>query len=138
LLARDSRVVIASVVTRRILIVDGDESFRMSLSDGLRRRGHAIHHTGDAIAAVSIANRTKPEVVLVEISHPEPHGFERARILRRLLPGALLIGITAQARLAPQEQDQSGIACMFLKPVVLDDLVPLIEGWIPPRRSPPR
>jgi len=49
-----------------------------------------------------------------------------------------LIGITARARLSPEQEDQSGIACMFLKPVALDDLVPIIEGWVPPDRLPPR
>lgn len=119
---------------RRILIVDDDEDFRTSLSDGLRWRGHDVHHAGGIAGAVALATQAMPEVVLVEIALSRPHGFLLARTLRRLLPNTLMMGVTSYARLAPEEQDGAGIACIFLKPVAVDEVAPLIESWTPRSR----
>ena len=82
---------------RRVLIVDDDRSFVRLVQRLLRaQRGRwqaCVAH--DAAEARALAQRVRPEVVLVDIGLPDEDGRSLAHSLRALLPEAKLLAVTA-------------------------------------------
>jgi two-component system response regulator RegA len=119
------------MASRRVLLIDDDEDFCTLIADGLRGRGHDVPFATTATDGLAKAEQIQPEVVLVDIFLPDQNGFSLARDLRKTLPNALIMGVTAFPRPPTPEQLQCGIACMFLKPCDYRDIARLIEGWHP-------
>ena len=67
---------------RRILIAEDVEENRHALKLLLKLSGYASLEAADGRAAVEIALREKPELVLMDLSLPELDGFGAVRELR--------------------------------------------------------
>ncbi|MCB9496412.1 MAG: HDOD domain-containing protein [Fibrobacteria bacterium] len=132
-----------------LLVVDDQEVFRTPLVEALRSRGYDVREASTAPAALEMAMRRKPALVLLDLAMPNIDGFEllryfRARAMFRSLPVILL---TAHARRDYLAQAASmGVKDYLLKSAFsLQDLFDRIEarigspyppGFAPPRASP--
>jgi PAS domain S-box-containing protein len=116
--------------SHRVLIADDNRDAADSLSLLLELEGHEIRTVHDGRAAVSEAERFRPEIALLDIGMPELNGFEVARELRKQ-PWAqhtLLIAITGWG----QEQDrrrsrEAGFDHHLTKPIDPDAVSRLIK-----------
>jgi CheY-like chemotaxis protein/two-component sensor histidine kinase len=81
---------------RRVLIVDDNRDAADSLALMLSLSGHETHAIYDGAAALELAARFMPDVVLLDIGMPELNGYEVAERLRRLPWGhrVVLIALT--------------------------------------------
>jgi CheY-like chemotaxis protein len=68
---------------RKILVVDDNIDQVHSLTYLLRDMGHAVDYAINGIIALHMAQRFKPDVVLLDLGLPDAHGAEIARQLRR-------------------------------------------------------
>jgi DNA-binding response OmpR family regulator len=66
----------------RILVVEDEESIRMSLVDVLRSEGYDVLEAADGEAAVALALREDPDAVLLDLMLPKRDGFSVLRALR--------------------------------------------------------
>jgi DNA-binding response OmpR family regulator len=66
----------------RILVVDDEESIRTLLAFPLRRDGHEVVTAADGVEALEQFDRTKPDLVLLDVMLPGVDGFEVCRRLR--------------------------------------------------------
>jgi DNA-binding response OmpR family regulator len=71
-----------AAASARILVVDDEESIRTLLAFPLRRDGHEVVTAADGAEALEQFDRTKPDLVLLDVMLPGADGFEICRQLR--------------------------------------------------------
>ncbi len=71
-----------------ILIADDHTMFRQGLREILERKGgfHVVGEVSDGLAAVRMAEQTRPAVALLDVSMPGLTGIEAARQIARVSP----------------------------------------------------
>jgi twitching motility two-component system response regulator PilG len=72
----------ASVIKKKILIVEDEESLLKLESILLTSKGYDVHGVGDGQAALDAINEVKPDLVLLDIMLPEIDGFEVCRRIK--------------------------------------------------------
>jgi CheY-like chemotaxis protein len=78
-------------LTRTILVVDDNESVAKLIVTTLRRLGHGnVKVARNGKEALEIAERIRPDVVILDIDMPEMDGIETARCLRLLSPCSII------------------------------------------------
>jgi CheY-like chemotaxis protein len=111
----------------RILVVDDNIDQVHTMAYLLRDRGHQVDYAINGIVALDLAQRTKPEVVLLDVKLPDTSGLELARQFRRNpdLKDMRIIGITATP-LRREEALAAGFDDLHKKPIdprLLDTLL---------------
>jgi two-component system KDP operon response regulator KdpE len=76
-----------------ILVVDDDLQFRRSLRVGLTSYGYVVAEAGSVAACLDVAARTKPALVLLDLTLPDGDGLSLLEALR----GRPIIVISARA-----------------------------------------
>ncbi|HEX6687012.1 MAG TPA: response regulator transcription factor [Candidatus Limnocylindrales bacterium] len=66
---------------RRILVVEDDPTIAGSVIARLRAEGFVVEHAGTGPAAVELANRTKPDLIVLDLMLP---GFDGLEVCRRV------------------------------------------------------
>ncbi len=120
---------------RRVLIADDNVDAAESLALLLRLSGHCVVVAHDGLAALHLAARERPDVVVLDIGMPGMNGYEVARSLRREVwgRGLRLIAVTGWG----QEEDKrrtaaAGFDMHLTKPFEPEHLEALVvEAWIP-------
>jgi CheY-like chemotaxis protein len=105
---------------RRVLVVDDNVDGATTFGAMLRLLGYAVEVATDGMAALEIADRFHPDVVLLDIAMPTLDGYQVARRLRASSAGVamVLIAITGWG----QEEDrrrtaEAGFDHHLVKPV---------------------
>jgi two-component system CheB/CheR fusion protein len=132
----------APAAARRILVVDDNPDTAMSLAILLEQRGNEIQTAHDGLEAVEVAERFRPDIVLLDLGLPKLNGYDTARKIREQPWGKtiLLVAMTgwghAEAR---RRSAEAGFNLHLVKPVGQDALLKLLArtGPVPPRRSSP-
>jgi CheY-like chemotaxis protein len=114
---------------RRIVLIDDNIDAAESLAMLLRLKGHEVHVAYDGPGGVSLALKTSPDCVLIDIGLPGIDGYEVAKRLRSHdHNGMLLVALTgygqAQDRL---RSEQAGFDHHLVKPVSQDVLEALLR-----------
>ena len=68
---------------RRILLVEDEESITAPLSEALAREGFDTSVAGSAAAALELAQKDRPDLVLLDVMLPDGSGYDVCRELRR-------------------------------------------------------
>ncbi len=77
---------------RSVLIVDDNASFRAAVRAVLETGGYTVAgEAGSGAAAVTLAARVRPDVVLLDIGLPDIDGFTVCRDLRVAVPAAVIV-----------------------------------------------
>ena len=119
------RQAIPLLEARRILIADDNHDAAESLATLLELRGHEVKMAHDGAEALAVANRFKPDVVLLDLGMPKMDGYETARQIRRRPWGkrATLIALTGWGqRQDRQRTAKAGFDAHLVKPVTDRDL----------------
>ncbi len=66
-----------------ILVVEDEVSLQETLAYNLKRQGYEVETAGDGSAALEIARRLKPDLILLDVMLPGMDGFELCHILRQ-------------------------------------------------------
>jgi DNA-binding response OmpR family regulator len=129
----------------KILIVDDDRSYLMFTAVNLRQAGYAVVTAVDAIGAISIAVREKPDLVILDLGLPAGDGFVVLERLRMNLQLAGVPVVIVTARDADSNMNtalKAGAWGLFQKPVESEVLLGAVRsalGEAPePARSPER
>jgi two-component system response regulator MprA len=111
-------------VTERLLIVEDDAAVRRMLERSLRAEGFDITGAADGGTALALAERTTPDLVVLDVSMPGLSGFE---VCRRLRAGGLTGGVlmlTARDSIADRVRGlESGADDYVVKPFAIAEVV---------------
>ena len=84
-------------VRRRVLVVEDNLDAVHSLVVLLRQDGHVVDFAINGYAALDVAQRFAPEVVLLDLGLPGLDGFDVCRRLKRALPDTRIVAVSAYA-----------------------------------------
>lgn len=116
---------------RRILVVDDNRDATDSLALLLELHGHDVLSAYEGRAALDLAAREQPEVILLDIGLPDLDGFEIARRLRAdgRTAGAMLVALTGYGQAEDREQSQrAGFDHHLVKPAAIDRILALLPA----------
>ena len=127
--AEPSQPALAAGPSRRVLVVDDNVDNADSLALYLRQRGHLVDTAYDGDVACRVAERFRPDVVLLDIGLPKLGGHEVCQYLRRQ-PWGVGMQIIAQTGWG-QDADRlrsrdAGFDDHLVKPVAPAELLALI------------
>jgi signal transduction histidine kinase len=115
---------------RRILVVDDNRSHATSLGVLLRTMGHQVDEAYDGVTALELAQRHRPDVILLDIGLPVMDGYEVARRCREQkdLEQTMLVAMTGYGKEEDRRRSQeAGFNVHLVKPVNLEDLRMLLN-----------
>lgn len=114
-----------------IVVADDNEDCRMALRALLEALGHEVHEAVDGEEAVEVSRRVRPDLVLMDIMMPGVDGLEATRRIREIrdLGDVQIVAVTAMEG-ARQASMAAGCDDCIVKPVDLDGLDELVDGWI--------
>ncbi len=125
--------------SHRILVVDDNRDAAESMRVLLQLMGAEVNIAFDGLEALQVAEKFRPEVVLLDIGMPKLHGYDTARRLRQEEWGRdiVLVALTGWGR---DEDRHRGVEAGFdghlVKPVHVSALRELLERLLD--RRPPR
>ena len=120
---------------RRILVVDDNVDAADSLAMLLDVCGHQTHVAHDGLAALEMAERVRPDVILLDIGLPKLNGFEACRQIRQRPWGKdiVLIALTGWGQEIDRRRSrESGFDHHIVKPVEHAALVKILTPGQPP------
>ncbi len=128
--AAEAAAPLAVPTPRRVLIVDDNGDAADMLAEALSIAGHTTRTAGDGPSALAAAEVFRPDIALLDIGLPVMDGYELAKRLRTL-PGLSALRVVAVSGYG-QDADRrrsaaAGFDAHLVKPVELDELVPLID-----------
>jgi len=119
----------AGVRARRILVVDDNKDAAQAMATMLGLLGHEVDVAFDGEQALRRAERSRPEVILMDLGMPNMNGYVAARRIRQSEWGRalLLIAVTGWGQQADrQASEQAGFDHHLVKPVELDAVQSLV------------
>ncbi len=105
---------------KKILLIDDDKDILQVLNVRLRSQGYQVAAASDAISAVSVARKEKPDLIVLDIGLPGGDGFIVMQRLKSLLDFALTPIIVVSAREERATKDRAlkeGAVAYFQKPI---------------------
>lgn len=82
----------------RILVVEDEDSIRRFIVINLKRSGYEVIEATSGEEAVKIAEKQRPDLVVLDVMLPGVDGFEVCRILREKLTDLAVIMLTARGQ----------------------------------------
>ena len=118
-------------VGRRILIVDDNYDGADSLAMLLEEVGHETHQAHDGVEALEVAERVRPDAVLLDIGLPKLNGYEVCRRLRERPWGEelMIVALTGWGQDEDRQRSlEAGFDTHLVKPVDHDVLMRLLTS----------
>jgi two-component system, chemotaxis family, chemotaxis protein CheY len=116
-------------MSKRILVVDDDESIREMVEMGLSDEGYEVRTAGDGAAALSVAERWQADVILLDMKMPVMDGWAFAAAYRHSpKPLASVVVLTA-AQNAERWAEEIGADAVLAKPFDLEHLFTVVGQY---------
>lgn len=116
-----------------ILAVDDEPNILMSIEFILEMEGYEVHTARDGDEAIEVAERVRPDLILLDINMPRKDGYEVCRILRECkeTAGIKVIMLTAKGQALEKKRGlEVGADEYVTKPFGAEDLLEKIRTLI--------
>jgi uncharacterized protein (TIGR00369 family) len=121
----------ASVPTKRALVVDDDGLYVEQFSKILRKLGYNVDEAKDGMAALELCRATRYDLAMVDVRMPRLNGISFVQNVNRMAPGAIgrLVFVTSldDATLRQNAMDAGAVA-FLIKPVSAEAVVAAVTG----------
>jgi DNA-binding response OmpR family regulator len=118
-----------SIAGRTVLVVDDEESLREMLCDFLSEHGALPHPASGGSEALTLAEDTAFDLVLLDVMMPGLSGIDTLERLEARLPGQPVLMLTAVADVETAVRAmQLGALDYVVKPVTVDTLLSKVVG----------
>ena len=102
-----------------ILVVDDEPTIRSLLRAALERRGYELLEAADGVGALEIAQRRRPDLIVLDVALPQLNGLEVCRRLKQnpataAVPVFLLTGFIQDEQ--RREGARAGVEAFIAKP----------------------
>lgn len=116
-----------------ILVVDDDDETRESIASELEAAGHRVMRAESATAAMRLALREPPSLVVMDLVLPDFHGIEAAGAIRAVAgtSGVPIVVVTSESRAARELDPGSfGAVAVLMKPVPHAELLEAVRAGL--------
>jgi DNA-binding response OmpR family regulator len=116
-----------------ILAVDDEPNILMSIEFILDMEGYEVHTARDGDEALEVAERVRPDLILLDINMPRKDGYEVCRILREreYMSETKVIMLTAKGQTLEKKKGlEVGADEYVTKPFSADELLSTIRTCI--------
>jgi PAS domain S-box-containing protein len=123
---------------RRILVADDFPQSAETLAQLLRQEGYDVQIAQDGLEAFKSAERSRPDVIVLDLAMPELNGYDAARKIREEPWGkhVVLIALTGWGQQRDRHRTkEAGFDAHLTKPVKYEAIVELL-GNLPERARP--
>jgi PAS domain S-box-containing protein len=123
-----------ATASHRILVVDDNVDGAESLAMLLRLDGHETFIAHDGLEAIGIAEKVKPDAILLDIGLPSMNGYEVCQRIRQTAWGknSVLIAVTGWGQKEDRDRSkEAGFDTHIVKPVDPDSLSGLLAKYLP-------
>jgi len=118
----------------RVVIADDHKLFRQGLISLVRTRADLVEVVGEAETgdeAIALAEKLRPDVILMDIYMPPGDGLQAAREIRQRFPEIAVVMLTSSERDEHlYEAVQLGVSGYLLKSLDADELFDLLKGVV--------
>ena len=115
-------------MTKRILLVEDEQSLRELMQEAFEREGYEVHSAENADEAQKILKKHRINVMFLDLKLPGTNGVELGREIRKNNPIASLFAVTGYVSLFElAECREAGFDDYFIKPAKLEDLMSAAE-----------
>ena len=114
--------------TRRVLVAEDEALIRLDLKEMLEEEGYAVvGEAGDGEEAVAMADRLRPDLVILDVKMPKLDGIAAAEQIagERVAPVVILTAFSQRDLV--ERAREAGAMAYLVKPFQKKDLVPTIE-----------
>lgn len=115
---------------KKILIVEDDQDMRRALNVRLRANNYDTAFASDAIVALSVAKKERPDLILLDLGLPGGDGFMVMERMKNIDSLSCLPVIVVSARDPEGNKDRAlsaGAEAFFQKPVDNEKLIAAIR-----------
>jgi len=119
----------------RILVVEDNTQNRMLVKDVLEFHGYEIIEAEDGQAGIDMANKYKPDLILMDIQMPVMDGFTAVKIIRSNpdTKNIKTIAVTSFAMSGDKERiKEAGFDHYISKPIDTRKLPGLVKSFLSP------
>jgi two-component system cell cycle response regulator DivK len=117
----------------KVLYIEDNQTNRLLVLRVLTAEGYTVLEAGNGLEGLDIAQRERPDLILVDISMPDLDGYEVAARLRALgEPGQVpIVAVTANVMRGDRERSlQAGCDGYIQKPLDVDLLPSQVEAFL--------
>ncbi len=116
-------------MSKSVIVIDDDEDTVRLFSEILEENGINVIGNGfDGVTAVKLFNKTKPDVVLIDLNMPNGSGFYAIKKIQEIDPKARIIAVTAHGSYSAEEKLDKLHIPLIQKPFKLDQVISIIRG----------
>lgn len=116
-----------------VLIVDDVESNQILLTKYLEKYPFEIFIAKNGLQAVDLAEKIKPDIVLMDIRMPKMDGYEATRLIKSKY-NTIVVALTASALEDEQSRQKQQIFDAFLrKPILKSKLISVMADFLSPQ-----
>ncbi len=118
----------ADALPRRVLVAEDEALIRLDLKEMLEEEGYdVVGEAGDGEEAVAMANRLRPDLVILDVKMPKLDGIAAAEQIagERVAPVVILTAFSQRDLV--ERAREAGAMAYLVKPFQKKDLVPTIE-----------
>jgi len=115
--------------------VDDEPNILMSLEFILEMEGYEVHTARDGEEALEVAERVRPDLILLDVNMPRKDGYEICRIIREReeMAGTKVIMLTAKGQTLEKKKGlEVGADEYVTKPFSAEELLEKIRTMIEP------
>ena len=115
---------------RKILIVDDDPDLRRALNVRLRANNYDTAFATDGMSAISVAQKERPDLVILDLGLPAGDGFtviERLKAIASLAVVPIIVLSARDPQTSRERALKAGAETFFQKPVDNEELLAAIR-----------
>lgn len=117
----------------RCLVVDDSVSVRQSMEQLMHDAGYEVSTARDGLDALGLVQRSRPDILLVDLEMPRMNGLELTTALRNDRATRTLPIVMITSRFTDKHQQlarQAGVDAFLTKPYSEDHLLGVVEGLL--------
>lgn len=117
----------------RLLIIDNEEKFRVSISGFLSGNGYEVASVADGAEALRSLSENKFDLVIAELKMPGLNGIEFLRDVQRVSPHTKVVVLTSSGEwISYLDALEAGAVEYINKPIKEDELLSAVRRVLDP------
>ncbi len=115
---------------QKILVIEDDPVARADLQARLQAQGYVVALAADAASALTVVNRERPDLILLDLGLPAGDGYLVVERLRKIKAFAAIPVLVITGRSDPETRkrvEAMGVAPVLVKPVQTEALLTAIR-----------